>query len=63
MQCIGSSLIQQFDLVEVEISNEELYKKQKLQPEITNLLKPSTNNTSKTYDKKFIENHIDNLLR
>ena len=31
--------------------------------EITNLLKPSTNNTSKTYDKKFIENHIDNLLR
>ena len=31
--------------------------------EIINLLKPSTNNTSKTYDKKFIENHIDNLLR
>ena len=31
--------------------------------EITNLLKSSINNTSKTYDKKFIENHIDNLLR
>ena len=31
--------------------------------EITNLLKSSINNTSKTYDKKFIKNHIDNLLR
>ena len=31
--------------------------------EITNLLKSSINNTPKIYDKKFIENHIDNLLR
>ncbi len=31
--------------------------------EITNLLKSSINNTPKIYDKKFIENHIDNLLQ
>ena len=31
--------------------------------EITNLLKSSINNLSETYDKKFIENHINNLLR
>ena len=42
------------------VINDEL---EKCSYEITNLLKSSINNTSKTYDKKFIENHIDNLLR
>ena len=42
------------------VINDEL---EKCYYEITNLLKSSINNTSKTYDKKFIENHIDNLLR
>ena len=42
------------------VINDEL---KKCYYEITNLLKSSINNTSKTYDKKFIENHIDNLLR
>jgi guanylate kinase len=42
------------------VINDEL---EKCYFEITNLLKFSINNTSKTYDKKFIENHIDNLLR
>ena len=31
--------------------------------EITNLLKSSINNPCETYDKIFIENHINNLLR
>ena len=42
------------------VINDEL---EKCYYEITNLLKSSINNTSKTYDKKFIENHINNLLR
>ena len=42
------------------VINDEL---EKCYHEITNLLKSSINNTSETYDKKFIENHIDNLLR
>ena len=42
------------------VINDEL---EKCYHEITSLLKFSINNTSKTYDKKFIENHIDNLLR
>ena len=42
------------------VINDEL---EKCYYEITNLLKPSINNLSKTYDKKFIENHINNLLR
>ena len=42
------------------VINDEL---EKCYFEITNLLKFSINNTSKTYDKKFIENHIDDLLR
>ena len=36
---------------------------QKCYNEITNLLESSKNNTSKMYDKKFIENHIENLFR
>ena len=42
------------------VINDEL---EKCYYEITNLLKSSINNTPKIYDKKFIENHIDNLLR
>jgi len=42
------------------VINDEL---EKCYYEITNLLKSSINNTSKTYDKKCIENHINNLLR
>jgi len=42
------------------VINDEL---EKCYYEITNLLKFSINNSSKTYDKKFIENHIDDLLR
>ena len=42
------------------VINDEL---EKCYYEITNLLKPSINNLSKTYDKKCIENHINNLLR
>ena len=42
------------------VINDEL---KKCYHEITNLLKSSINNTSETYDKKFIKNHIDNLLR
>jgi len=42
------------------VINDEL---EKCYYEITNLLKSSINNLSETYDKKFIENHINNLLR
>ena len=42
------------------VINDEL---EKCYYEITNLLETSINNTSKIYDKKFIKNHIDNLLR
>ena len=42
------------------VINDEL---EKCYYEITNLLKSSTNNTFIKYDKKFIENYIDNLLR
>ena len=42
------------------VINDEL---EKCYYEITNLLKSSMNNLSETYDKKFIENHINNLLR
>ena len=42
------------------VINDEL---EKCYYEITNLLKSSINNTFKKYDKKFIENYIDNLLR
>ena len=42
------------------VINDEL---EKCYYEITNLLKFSINNPSETYDKKFIENHINNLLR
>jgi len=42
------------------VINDEL---EKCYYEITNLLKSSINNTPKIYDKKFIENHIDNLLQ
>ena len=42
------------------VINDEL---EKCYYEITNLLKSSINNHSETYDKKFIENHINNLLR
>ncbi len=42
------------------VINDEL---EKCYYEITNLLKSSINNPSETYDKKFIENHINNLLR
>ena len=42
------------------VINDEL---EKCYYEITNLLKSSINNTSIKYDKKFIENYIDNLLR
>jgi len=42
------------------VINDEL---EKCYYEITNLLKSSINNTYITYDKKFIENHIYNLLR
>ena len=42
------------------VINDEL---EKCYYEITNLLKSSINNTYKKYDKKFIENYIDNLLR
>ena len=31
--------------------------------EIIKLLKHSNNNTSKIYDKKFVENHVNNLLQ
>ena len=48
---------QNYDFVVINDEVEKCYY------EITNLLKSSINNTSKTYDKKFIENHIDNLLR
>ena len=41
------------------VINDEL---EKCYYEITNLLKSSINNHSETYDKKFIENHINNLL-
>ena len=42
------------------VINDEL---EKCYYEITNLLKSSMNNLSETYDKKLIENHINNLLR
>ena len=42
------------------VINDEL---EKCYYEITNLLKSSINNTPKIYDKKFIENHINNLLQ
>ena len=42
------------------VINDEL---EKCYYEITNLLKSSMNNLSETYDKKFIENHINNLFR
>ncbi len=42
------------------VINDEL---EKCYYEITNLLKSSINNLSETYDKKFIENHINNLFR
>ena len=42
------------------VINDEL---EKCYYEITNLLKSSINNPSEAYDKKFIENHINNLLR
>ena len=42
------------------VINDEL---EKCYYEITNLLKSAINNTFKKYDKKFIENYIDNLLR
>ena len=42
------------------VINDEL---EKCYYEITNFLKSSINGTSKTYNKKFIENYIDNLLR
>ena len=42
------------------VINDEL---EKCYYEITNLLKSSINNLSETYDKKLIENHINNLLR
>ena len=38
-------------------------KLEKCYSEITKLLESSINNNSKMYDKKFIENHITNLLR
>ena len=39
LQSIGKENIQQFDKIEVEISNNEEYKNQKQQPDITKLLK------------------------
>ena len=42
------------------VINDEL---EKCYYEITNLLKSSINNPCETYDKIFIENHINNLLR